>query len=473
LESHIDPEDPHSITRLLVDYLGNDEILLVTCDDGDVIGYRVDEINRHLDDRDSSSTSEESQDRLRDIRTFLHRNVGASAWGLAVHREARMIAISANTHKVTVLAFALASRETATPESDFKDVMSIIAATKTTDFPSPRNQDHIFTLTANHNVPAVSFNNTAEDPSGRWIFSSCINGETMLWDIHNHANPARVLQMGWCASAYQPRVAPQAGLGRCRCINAESFPHSTWGAMFLDPHSAHGIDPSDKLDLEPASSSPFFQEATKQKVRFSVNSSGLSYLSAVHHDTMSDEMSNTSEMIMMSESESDDSDDSNGMDENVVSIDDDSHTATHETENGDEMDESTDDEGNQDSEGAMPNYTGPPIPSMQISADSLETSHQNLAAALFYNSIPVHTTILSIDEIAQILSAGNDDNDDEGSEFGSTSSTSIFSPDLYEFDPIRPNTRIQLTAYCEITTYPSFRGENARIHQPYHSIFIS
>jgi hypothetical protein len=26
---------------------------------------------------------------------FLHRNVGASAWGLAVHREARIIAISA------------------------------------------------------------------------------------------------------------------------------------------------------------------------------------------------------------------------------------------------------------------------------------------------------------------------------------------------------------------------------------------
>jgi hypothetical protein len=72
-----------------VDYLGNEEILLLTCDDGDVVGYRTAEIQRALDRR--VTTLEPANEE--DVRVFLHRNIGASAWGLAVHREARIIAI--------------------------------------------------------------------------------------------------------------------------------------------------------------------------------------------------------------------------------------------------------------------------------------------------------------------------------------------------------------------------------------------
>ena len=66
-------------------------ILLLACDDGDVIGYRIQEIQRTLEHRTNL------QEPINDdsIHVFLHRNVGASAWGLAVHREARIIAISA------------------------------------------------------------------------------------------------------------------------------------------------------------------------------------------------------------------------------------------------------------------------------------------------------------------------------------------------------------------------------------------
>ncbi|KAH8631798.1 mitochondrial carrier [Alternaria alternata] len=87
----IDPSNPHSITRILVDYLGSEEILLLACDDGDVIGYRIQEVQRVLEHRTNL------QEPINDdsIHVFLHRNVGASAWGLAVHREARIIAISA------------------------------------------------------------------------------------------------------------------------------------------------------------------------------------------------------------------------------------------------------------------------------------------------------------------------------------------------------------------------------------------
>jgi hypothetical protein len=32
------------VTRVCVEYLGNTEVLLVTCDDGDVVGWRVGQI---------------------------------------------------------------------------------------------------------------------------------------------------------------------------------------------------------------------------------------------------------------------------------------------------------------------------------------------------------------------------------------------------------------------------------------------
>jgi hypothetical protein len=40
----IDFEHTHSVTRICVDYLGNAEVLLATCDDGDVVGWRVADI---------------------------------------------------------------------------------------------------------------------------------------------------------------------------------------------------------------------------------------------------------------------------------------------------------------------------------------------------------------------------------------------------------------------------------------------
>src|SRR5689334_20440174 len=49
LRGSIDVYHPHSITRLHVDFLGNHEIVLVTCDDGDVIGYSIPSIQREIE----------------------------------------------------------------------------------------------------------------------------------------------------------------------------------------------------------------------------------------------------------------------------------------------------------------------------------------------------------------------------------------------------------------------------------------
>ena len=178
LDVGIDDIDPHSITRLHVDYLGREEVLLVTCDDGDVVGYRVPEIYRVITENQRSPSPRDpyNQGLANKVRVFLHKNVGGSAWGLAVHREARLIAISANTHRVTVLAYAL-SGSAADP-----DLESFESDEERGDFPHPRRRDHVITLQAATNIPAVFFNQ--DDASGRWLFSSSIDGDH-LWDLYN------------------------------------------------------------------------------------------------------------------------------------------------------------------------------------------------------------------------------------------------------------------------------------------------
>ncbi len=40
-------------------------------------------------------------------KPFFHETVGASAWGLAIHGQSRLIAVSTNMHEINVFAFAL------------------------------------------------------------------------------------------------------------------------------------------------------------------------------------------------------------------------------------------------------------------------------------------------------------------------------------------------------------------------------
>jgi hypothetical protein len=97
LRGYLDQENPHSINRLLVDFLGNEEILLITCDDGDVIAYRTSAIVHAIDRRSQPDCPESNIGD--DVRPFWQRNVQRSAWGLSIHQEARMIAVSANNQR--------------------------------------------------------------------------------------------------------------------------------------------------------------------------------------------------------------------------------------------------------------------------------------------------------------------------------------------------------------------------------------
>jgi hypothetical protein len=357
LRPGIDYDNPHSITRILVGFLGDDEVLLATCDDGDVLGYRVEELQRCLDALEDSSDEDDSDF---EVRVFLHMNVGSSAWGLAIHREARMIAISANTHKITVLAYALASAGDQSPESDFSECYS--EDNISPDFPAPRKREHVITLRAGHNVPSVSFNNNNEDPTGRWLFSTCITGEIELWDLHNPTKqPARKFEMGWCAD---PSQAPRSRLGRCSCLNADSHPHGAWGAMFLDPRSAHEVPPSSFDEIESTGRKPpYLEEMGWQKKKFREKSS----VQARRAPAESDELASASSEMMVLESDSDMED----VGDEMICIDDDQESA-HSRETDLDAD-SIEEEGTieQDNENDMDEDTEPANPSVQQNSPPL------------------------------------------------------------------------------------------------------
>lgn len=240
-----------------------------------MIGYRTEEIQRVVDRRREASDDENEIFAQEPVRTFLHRNVGASAWGLAIHQEARMIAISANTHKVTVIAYALAQPGGISDNSSTSSVSDMEQCSdeeNLADFPSPRRQDHVITLSARHNVPSVSFNNSGDDAVGRWLSSCSINGETLIWDLHHPEKCVRIIRLGFCASVKDPTKAPQHNPGTCACLRPSNFPHAIWSNMFLDASTAYQ-DPSLQdlaLPLHHDHPLPYIQDVSACKGRFTV-----------------------------------------------------------------------------------------------------------------------------------------------------------------------------------------------------------
>jgi hypothetical protein len=133
---------------VVVQLLGNEEILAVARDDGDVDAFLVKHIVSAVERQAEPQSSIGS---LSEIKPFFQRNVGESAWGLAIHSEARIIAVSANTHAVTIYKFGLVERGEETP--DFED----------------RETDVSHSVLNGHtNIPYVAFCNTGDDPEGRW-----------------------------------------------------------------------------------------------------------------------------------------------------------------------------------------------------------------------------------------------------------------------------------------------------------------
>lgn len=107
---------PHTINHVLTGFLGKEEVLVACFDDGDVIAYYVKDIADYISSTTDLLPTKPANRKRNHMagceippRLFFHENVGNSAWGLAVHRQSRLIAVSSNRCEVVVFAFALAA----------------------------------------------------------------------------------------------------------------------------------------------------------------------------------------------------------------------------------------------------------------------------------------------------------------------------------------------------------------------------
>ena len=189
LEGYIDQANPHAANQLVVGDLGSEEIVIAACDDGDVVAYSTRHILNSMMAESEIGTSPNQP-----VRPFFKKNVGKSAWGIAIHKEARLIAISANTRHITVFAFAISQRSPSEGLSSrsHEDLFTLPENDSglsdqirpDIDSPDQRDSDREIILAGHtHNIPNLAFCDTEDDTLGRYLVSTDIDGTTYIWDI--------------------------------------------------------------------------------------------------------------------------------------------------------------------------------------------------------------------------------------------------------------------------------------------------
>ena len=191
----INPADAHAINHIIIGDIGHQETLLAACDDGDVVAISTRLI--HGAAQRSIAVAQGVGDLpAEDVRAFFTGNVGASAWGLATHKEARLFAVSANTHNIIVFAFALGGgpdeeSSSASEEDDFDGTSDDF--TRNTDWnildgpptPGQRASQNLQIILRGHrtNIPNITFCNTDADMEGKYLISTDIENCNYIWDI--------------------------------------------------------------------------------------------------------------------------------------------------------------------------------------------------------------------------------------------------------------------------------------------------
>lgn len=219
----IDRDDPHSINNIFIDFLGHLEIIVVACDDGDVVAYYSHIIEDAID---RLKLKEEENEQLH----FMSYFVGLSAWGLSIHTLSRKIAISSNTQEVTVMAFALdkTSDTWLYPACErLLKLEEIYAA-----YPSWRQEEEqLLLLRIGSNIPCVAFCNNDDDLEGNLITVGSLRGGVFIFNMRE-MRPVSIVQLGFCQQHERQ--------GCCLC-DSDPLPHATWALCWLDRKSFHTI----------------------------------------------------------------------------------------------------------------------------------------------------------------------------------------------------------------------------------------
>ena len=231
LRGYLDRDEPHCINYLIVQKLGKDEVIANVRDDGDVEVFLVRHILHAITTRVNHHDA--SEDPVADnVKPLFLRNVGISAWGLAIHTEARILAVSSNRHEVTIFRFGLVDEfdEDRTPRKQAKSTDN----GQSSRWDEERREDNVDSrperktdvtrqvLNGEANIPHIAFCNTGDDPDGRWLLTTDISGVCRAIDLHSFT----LVQ----AFRFGPSfIAPNGG--------PYDRMNAGWGIMFLDTRS--------------------------------------------------------------------------------------------------------------------------------------------------------------------------------------------------------------------------------------------
>ncbi|KAK5118643.1 hypothetical protein LTR85_008108 [Meristemomyces frigidus] len=222
LRGYLDPAEPHSINNLLIQRLGNEEVVATVRDDGDVDALLVRHVVQAVERRaEPGSTIGAVAD---EVRPIFQSNVGISAWGLAIHSQARILATSSNAHEVRVFKFGLLHDNEGGQEGP--EAGRSASPQRNAEGRGQRQMDVTQrVLNGDANIPNIAFCNTGDDPEARWLLTTDVSGYCRVMDLHSAQDADVTVQRFRFGRSF---MSPLAGFDR---INAG------WSIMFLDTRS--------------------------------------------------------------------------------------------------------------------------------------------------------------------------------------------------------------------------------------------
>ncbi|KAK1755148.1 hypothetical protein QBC47DRAFT_446896 [Echria macrotheca] len=193
----------HQMNSIMVGNLGNLEVLFFAFDDGDVGAYYTHSIARCIRTNSCHSPGTGSH-RMAGPKEFFHDNVGLSAWGLAIHQQSRLLAVSSNKHEVTVFAFAMSKNPVEGQPLD-EDRSPVVWSGQT----ALELERHLKSRTRmwrivlpiaaeGHNIPSISF---CDDENGD-------AEKVVAFDIHGNTWILDIWQVGSYPVIYRPNSTP-------------------------------------------------------------------------------------------------------------------------------------------------------------------------------------------------------------------------------------------------------------------------
>ncbi|KAF7521212.1 hypothetical protein PCG10_008459 [Penicillium crustosum] len=220
---YIDRARPHTINHIIVDDLGVDEVLLLATDSGNVTGYNVEAIFSAIN-RSAEHGGSRPFD-AHEVKPFFAEHVQLSAWGLATHKFARLIAVSANTGVITVFAFALVdvmseSDDNSPSSSETSNIggSDVLESTWVSidnppsmeelkqDMPHHRTRNLRLSYKGHFdNIPSVSFANFELDPNGLWMVSTDILNRVFVWRVWDKLSPVNTSSYDFPGSGLEQR----------------------------------------------------------------------------------------------------------------------------------------------------------------------------------------------------------------------------------------------------------------------------